>query len=780
VGTDRGGRWSGAWAMLRDPGIGGPLAFGLFCSVVQLCGVGDGTFRLRFVWGVQLPFDVLFGWFCWRASRVPGVERLVRQYMRTTAFTALAFLIGDAIQFVRAVVEPSVTELDGGLMQTGFYLVGCAMLVGRMLGHPAPGGTRGARMRFHLDAIAVLVSGVVLAWCLGIDPTDAGIQGIGTVIAVSTVLVAAFSAVKLVLSGNAPVTRGASMPMVLAAVLLGVSLILAPTVTDPDLQTVLLVLRILAPAVLVIGPRIQELQTRVNPVFQRQRPHRPYHIMPYVAVAVTFVVFLAVLPRDLGVRAWGAVIGVVVITAVVAIRQLLAFVDNFDLINRLDATLVDLRGHQALLHEQANRDDLTKLVNRAAFGEAVEAALADPARAGRGLAVLLIDLDDFKTVNDTLGHAVGDSLLGAVARRLREAVRGEDVVARLGGDEFAVLLRDVTAGEAGEMAERILADVIEPARVDGHTLVVRASIGVAPSAPGDDPGSLMRNADIAMYAAKDAGKSGFRRYTPDMGARILQTAELGARLRDAVGTDEFHLVYQPVVDLATGDVVGAEALVRWQPPGREMIFPADFIPTAESTGEIVPLGRWILREACRQLAEWRRLFPAADDLTMAVNVAGRQLQASGFVEEVAAVLGEYGVPADRLVIEVTETAVLDDPVVLAALQGLRGLGLDLALDDFGTAASSLGLLLTCPMTGLKLDRSFVDRLGADSRPTAVATAVSEMARALNLGTVAEGVESPEQAHRLHALGYRRAQGFLWSRPVRPAEFETTWHAVGVA
>jgi EAL domain-containing protein (putative c-di-GMP-specific phosphodiesterase class I) len=256
--------------------------------------------------------------------------------------------------------------------------------------------------------------------------------------------------------------------------------------------------------------------------------------------------------------------------------------------------------------------------------------------------------------------------------------------------------------------------------------------------------------------------------------------ELGNRLRDAIGTDQFRLVYQPIVEMETGAVTGAEALVRWHPPGRDPVSPADFIPTAESTGEIVPLGRWILREACRQLAQWRRDHAGAAGLTMSVNVTGRQLQVPGFVDEVAAILAEFGIPADRLVIEITETAVLDDPAVLDALHGLRALGLDLALDDFGTAASSLGLLLTCPMSELKLDRSFVDRLGLDSRPTAVATAVSQIARALNLGTVAEGVESPEQARILLDLGYRRAQGFLYSRPLPPAAFAASWQAAQIA
>jgi diguanylate cyclase len=768
VAAGGGGRWSMTRALLRDPGVGGVLAFGLFACLVPLSRIGDHTFTLRYVWLLQLPMDVAFGWFAWRASRVPGIDRQVELYMRTIALTGVMFLAGDGVQSVRAMLQPATAEFNGGLVQTACYLTGFLVLVVRMLGHRAPGRTRGERLRFHLDAVTVLVAGAVLAWCFGVDPLGAGgIAGVGSLVAVGLVLVAAFGAVKLVLSGTAPITPAASVPMVTAAVLLGLTMIVIPSPAQPGLQAVMVALRVLIPAVLAVGPRIQELQTRVNPAIHRQRRHRPYHVLPYLAVAVTFLLLLLVLPAGIGPRAWGVVTGAVGITVIVLIRQLLAFMDNFELIGRLDATLLDLRGHQSLLREQATHDGLTRLANRTAFGEALNTDLA----AGTpGVAVLLIDLDDFKTVNDTLGHGVGDGLITLIADRLRGAVRPGDLVARLGGDEFAVLLRGVTVDAAGALARRILADVTRPAHVDDHTLVVKASIGLAPAAAGDDVDGLMRNADIAMYAAKDAGKGGFRRYEPDMAARILHTAELGARLRDAIGSDEFVLAYQPVVDLHTGAVVGAEALVRWHPPDRAPIPPGEFIPTAESTGDIVPLGRWILRAACRQLAEWRRADPAAEALTMAVNVAGRQLQVPGFAGQVAAALAESGLPADRLVIEVTETAMLDDPVVLAELHALRGLGLELHLDDFGTAASSLGLLLTCPMSGLKLDRSFVDRLGADSRPTAVATAVAQIARALDLGTVAEGVESPEQADRLRELGYRLAQGYLWAPPLPPAEF----------
>jgi len=338
-------------------------------------------------------------------------------------------------------------------------------------------------------------------------------------------------------------------------------------------------------------------------------------------------------------------------------------------------------------------------------------------------------------------------------------------VARLGGDEFAILLRGVSEDDAAGFAARALAAVAQPVQVGDHTLVVRASIGVAAAVPGDDLDGLLRHADIAMYAAKDSGKSTWQRYTPDMAARIQQAAELSARLGDAIGTDQFRLVYQPIVDVATQRIVGAEALVRWG-----SVSPAEFIPTAERTGLIVPLGRWILAEACHQAMRWRAVHESAKDLTINVNVAGRQLDEPGFADEVAAVLARTGLPPARLTIEVTETAVLGSDSATETLHALRRLGVGLALDDFGTAASSLGLLLTCPVSSLKLDRSFVDGIVPGSRQAAVATAVVSIARALDLSAVAEGIETTQQADLLYGLGYRLAQGYLYSRPLEHTDF----------
>ena len=456
------------------------------------------------------------------------------------------------------------------------------------------------------------------------------------------------------------------------------------------------------------------------------------------------------------------------ITAVVVARQLFTLLDNAGLIRDLDDTLAELRSHEALLLDQASHDALTRLANRAAFNEAVAAALTGD------VALLLLDLDDFKTVNDTLGHQVGDALLMTVADRLRTAVRPGDTVARLGGDEFVVLLPDIGEADLHAFADRLLADLGRPVRIHDHALLVRASIGGARCPAGGDSQRLLGDADIALYAAKDSGKSAYRAYDAAMGARIMHTSEVGARLRDAIGTEQIFLVYQPVVFLEDRSLSGFEALVRWNDPELGPTPPDRFIPIAETTGLIVPLGRWVLVEACRQAAAWLREHPSARPFEISVNVAGRQLREPGFVDDVAATLSGSGLPASRLVLEVTETADLTSPESTATLVALRALGVALALDDFGTAASSLGLLLTCPVQTLKLDRSFTDGVDVTPRKAAVATAVIEMARVLDLNAVAEGIETEDQVEFLRNLGYRLGQGYLFSRPVPAHEAARAW------
>ncbi|GAA3350026.1 hypothetical protein GCM10020358_74390 [Amorphoplanes nipponensis] len=419
---------------------------------------------------------------------------------------------------------------------------------------------------------------------------------------------------------------------------------------------------------------------------------------------------------------------------------------------------------EQLVHE-AYHDALTGLASRALFRERALEALA---RDGAGTAVLLLDLDGFKEINDSLGHAAGDALLVQVADRLRAAVREGDTVARFGGDEFGVVITSPTAlADAEAVAGRIAAALAEPVRVGERDLPVAASIGLAGGADAGDIDQLLRNADLAMYRAKAAGGAGLAAYHPGMLAGLVGRLELEADLRLALDREELALHYQPTVDLRTGAIVGFEALVRWRHPTRGMVSPLDFIGIAETTGLIVPLGRWVLAEACRQAVAWGA--GSGRRLKMAVNVSVRQFEHGDLSAMVAEVLAETGMPVDQLCLEMTESVLLTDTDEnLTQLQRLKALGVTLAMDDFGTGYSSLAYLRRYPMDILKIDRSFVDRLGGDREDEALVHTIVRLGASLGMTTVAEGIEQAGQLATLRALGCDLAQGFLLSRPV-PAE-----------
>jgi diguanylate cyclase (GGDEF)-like protein len=416
------------------------------------------------------------------------------------------------------------------------------------------------------------------------------------------------------------------------------------------------------------------------------------------------------------------------------------------------------------LENLAMADDLTGLANRRRFEQDSREALS-----GGRPQVLLLDLDGFKAVNDDLGHGVGDRLLVVLAQRLALAVPGDALVARMGGDEFAVLLPDATAADALMVVDRISGALRDPIRAGAHELLVAASIGSTDGAGTGDPFEMLRRADIAMYAAKRHGDR-HRRYVPGMDEQASVQARLGAELRTALDAGQFRLYYQPIVELPHGRIVAVETLVRWAHPERGLVGPIDFIEVAEQNGLIIELGTWILRAACRQAAEWRAdLGPDAPD-KISVNVSARQLAQHGFAGLVAGVLAETGLPADRLAIEVTETAVFEGGRALAALHELHALGVRVALDDFGTGHSSLGLLQTVPVDMLKVDKSFVDNITMAGRHAVIATALITIGQGLGLAVVAEGVETAEQAEELYRLGYRLAQGYHFGRPVAEPDF----------
>src|SRR3954463_14392938 len=422
------------------------------------------------------------------------------------------------------------------------------------------------------------------------------------------------------------------------------------------------------------------------------------------------------------------------------------------------------------LAHQAFHDPVTNLANRALFVERVRHAVARNRREQHGIAVIFLDLDDFKTINDSLGHAAGDEVLREVAERLATSIRVTDTAARFGGDEFAILLEDVvSAQEAADTAERVLESLLEPLRLAQKEIIVRSSLGIS-VVEGESPADadeLIRNADAAMYIAKRDGKGGYRLFEPAMHEGVLARLELRADLQRAMVSDQLELHYQPLVRLEDGSVSGLEALLRWRHPERGLVGPDEFVPLAEEMGLIVPIGRWVLREGCRQAKAIQEEVPREPPLTMSVNLSVKQLQHSDIVGDVREALDDSGLAPELLTLEITETVMMTDTdLAVQRLQELRSLGVRLAMDDFGTGYSSLSYLSRFPVDILKMDRSFL-AAGASPEASGLATAVVSLGQTLNLDVVAEGIEFPEQWTTLRDLGCGLGQGFYFARPMDP-------------
>jgi diguanylate cyclase (GGDEF)-like protein/PAS domain S-box-containing protein len=428
---------------------------------------------------------------------------------------------------------------------------------------------------------------------------------------------------------------------------------------------------------------------------------------------------------------------------------------------------------QAELQHQAFHDMLTGLANRALFLDRVDHALMRARRHSQTIAVIFLDLDNFKTVNDSLGHAQGDMLLVHTAERMKTAVRTADTIARFGGDEFAILIEDALDNDAPMIAvQRVLDCMRSPFHLEGKEVFVSASIGIAVADPDHSASDLLRNADMAMYIAKQSGKGRFCRFEPRMHTEALERLELEGDLRHAIDRGEFTLRYQPIVTLQTGAIAGVEALVRWNHPTRGMLSPLTFIPLAEETGLIVPLGRWVVREACRQAVGWQPLRHASEPLTLTINISGHQLQGEHVVEDVRSALVDSGLDPRQLVLEITESVLMQQSeTILERLHALKALGVRLAIDDFGTGYSSLGYLQRFPIDILKIDKTFVDDVGRGDGNSALARAVIALGDTLQLETIAEGIELKQQLSGLQDLGCQLGQGFFFDRPIEPADIE---------
>jgi diguanylate cyclase (GGDEF)-like protein len=420
------------------------------------------------------------------------------------------------------------------------------------------------------------------------------------------------------------------------------------------------------------------------------------------------------------------------------------------------------------MQHQAFHDALTGLPNRALFLDRLAHALARRRAAASPLAVLFLDLDRFKVVNDSLGHGAGDQILVAVAERLKSCLRPADTAARLGGDEFAILVEDMTRRtDAVEVAERLQQALRAPFEVADREVFVSASIGIASS--GDGAEDLLRDADAAMYRAKGEGKGRYQLFEPGMQAAVLERLELEADLQRAIERNELLLQYQPINDLSTHEVVGVEALVRWQHPTRGLVPPLAFIPLAEETGLILPIGRWVMEHACRQAALWQARRGPEEPLVIGINLSARQLQEPGFACEVAETVRRYALDPPNVVLEITETVLMDDSETIAAqLAELKELGVRIAIDDFGTGYSSLGYLRDFRVDILKIAKPFVDGVGRGAEDSALAQAIIDVGASLGLDIVAEGIELPLQLAKLRELGCGYGQGFYFSKPVDEA------------
>ncbi|MGA7671274.1 MAG: EAL domain-containing protein, partial [Nitrolancea sp.] len=459
-------------------------------------------------------------------------------------------------------------------------------------------------------------------------------------------------------------------------------------------------------------------------------------------------------------------------------------VDDLGKLTAISAIARDIRERKRLeaeLTHQAFHDSLTGLANRALFNDRLAHAVTRNERQGRMLAVLFMDLDNFKVINDSMGHEAGDRLLVSVSRHLAKQLRPGDTAARLGGDEFTYLLEDLKhPQEAVDVAQRLLKALQLPILIDNQELLVSASIGIAVGMDGGvTPEDLLRHADVAMYHAKHQGKNRVEQYEPELEARAWTRLHLEQDLRRALDREEFLLFYQPIMRLSADHLFAVEALVRWQHPDQGLISPAQFIPLAEETGLILPLGQWVLETACRQMRQWQDVLKERAPRIISVNLSVRQMQDPKLVETVASILDKSGVDPGSLALEITESALMDADA-LGTIESLRQLGLRLGIDDFGTGYSSLTYLQRLPVDFVKIDHSFIDGLGRDSNDTVITSGIIGLAHALKLNVIAEGVEFSDQLERLRSLGCDFAQGYYLATPMPRSDLDqlmiatTTW------
>ncbi|MBM2614139.1 bifunctional diguanylate cyclase/phosphodiesterase [Actinoplanes sp. LDG1-06] len=698
-----------------------------------------------------------------RTARDSRLDPATRRFWRTFTLAGVFFTAGTIGNTIDAVGGPEPTQGIGNVTLS-LYLSVLGLVIWGLLRLPSWQRSRADWVRFGLDSCMVLVTVAALTWHLLLRDHDewtsqAGAAGPMLAITLSAALGAA-TFIKVGFAGAGRLDRRAIQILASGCGIAAGMGSASPFLVDrPYLTTSMLSVPVAALTIILAASSQWRHGDRV---LTARRPARRISWLPYAAVAVTDALLLATGTDDASETTMMQIVAVT-LTALVVVRQILALRDNQRLLD-------ELRHYQDKLTHQATHDSLTGLANRTLLEQRLNA--------GGSFHVAMIDLDDFKVVNDRLGHHVGDLLITATSSRLTEVVGDQGFVARLGGDEFTLVIPETA--DIDELLRQLTGKIGSPYELAGHTVLTAASVGVTTSRPGDDPAELMRRADVAMYAAKSAGGDRWHWFDPAMDRAADDAARLSAELRDAVTENQLVALYQPIVALPSGVATGAEVLLRWQHPERGLLGPDQFIPLAESNGLIVAVGRWVLREAVRQAVDWRTRLGDRAPRRISVNVSARQLTDPHFVDFVATMLRDSGLPPETLMLEVTETAVLAADTAVEQLHRLKALGLRIALDDFGTGHSSLSLLMDCPVDVLKVDKSFVSGATAGRAGAVIVRNLIGFTEDLGIEAVAEGVETPEQAARLHDVGYRFAQGYLFGRPMSAAALESLVTAETVA
>ena len=733
---------------------------------IQLWWPGTSEARHAVASFYYLPIYLVGALLSWRASMHPALGGQTRRAWRLLAIAGLCTWAGDCswafFEFARH-TEHTPVWVDA----LSFAAFPC--WVAALLSFPAAPRAKEERAKFWLDVVTVLVGGTMLSYYVVLRPTwvasaHGDLQELVTSLAFpSADLVVLFAVASILIRVPVASTRLALKLLVGTCVLgFAADLIYAHLWLNGAYQTgdPVDTLWLAQGTLFALAARVQWVDADRNTQEPAADDDRAFRIslLPYVSVVAGFGLLVAASRPFWNGRTQlgGVLLGALMLTALVVARQVVAAREN--------SRLMRDRVTQAL------HDALTGLANRALLLDRIAHAHVRGRRhASARQTLLFLDLDNFKTVNDSLGHGAGDALLVEAAKRLLACVRASDTVARLGGDEFAIFVEDPPddVGCAG-VAERIIAALHRPFVIGRREVFVGTSVGIASLQDGEGADELLRNADVAMYMAKTRGKGRYQRFAPEMHTVALERVELETDLRYAIDHGELLLHYQPIVILETGEITGLEALVRWQHPRRGLLAPAQFIPLAEQTGIIIPLGAWVLREACMRAEAWRRRRNADEPLSLTVNLSGRQLQSPQLVADVRRALEESGMPAHALVLELTESMLTEETqTVLATLKELKAVGVRLAIDDFGTGYSSLSYLRQFPIDVLKIAKPFVDDIMTDrgDGQASLAQAVITLGTTLAVRTIAEGIERPEQLARVQALGCDLGQGFHFSRPV---------------